>query len=236
MPFPHDAFLDVFGVYNSLLWPEVALLWVVTAGLVWHWLRSGRLSGRAVFALLAVHWAWSGVVYHWYFFRDINPAASFFAALFVLQAVLFTRHAVASKGYATATAGLRGVIGATLVLYGLIYPVVGFGFGLEYPRLPLFAVPCPTTLVTAGLLVTTVGAPPLSQCSADSLGRGWQFRRVCSGDPGRPGSRPRRCSAGCRHAGAVRFWAKSRSLTLAADRIRINSHRQLAASAVVSGR
>lgn len=159
LPFSHDAFLDVFGAYNSLLWPEVALLWVVTAGLVWRWLQSGRLSGRAVFALLAVHWAWSGVVYHWFFFRDINPAASFFAALFALQAVLFTRHAIASKGYATATAGLRGVIGATLVLSGLIYPVVGFGFGLEYPRLPLFAVPCPTTLVTAGLLVATVGAP-----------------------------------------------------------------------------
>lgn len=30
---------------------------------------------------------------------------------------------------------------------------------LQYPRLPLFAVPCPTTLLTAGLLLTASGAP-----------------------------------------------------------------------------
>ena len=36
---------------------------------------------------------------------------------------------------------------------------LGFAFGLRYPRLPLFAVPCPTTLVTAGWLVTAADTP-----------------------------------------------------------------------------
>jgi hypothetical protein len=167
LPFSHDEFLDVFGAYNSLLWPAVAVLWVATAALVWRWLRTGRLNGRVVFALLAVHWTWSGVAYHWLHFRDINPAATLFGALFVLQGALFAWQAVASARSATTVAsGLRGVfsvprgaIGAVLVLYGLLYPVIGLAFGLEYPRLPLFAVPCPTTLVTAGFLVATVGTP-----------------------------------------------------------------------------
>jgi len=38
-----------------------------------------------VFAVLAVHWAWSGIVYHWFYFRKINPSAAIFSVLFVLQ-------------------------------------------------------------------------------------------------------------------------------------------------------
>ena len=159
LPFPHDAFLDVFGAYNSSLWPAALLLWVATARVVWRWLLGGGVSGRFLFGLLAVHWAWSGIAYHLFYFREINPAATLFAALFVLQAVLFLWLAGRSKAHATAPSGLRGVIGGALVLYGLVYPAVGLALGLEYPRLPLFAVPCPTTLVTAGFLVATVGVP-----------------------------------------------------------------------------
>ncbi|HSK09552.1 MAG TPA: DUF6064 family protein, partial [Vicinamibacterales bacterium] len=38
-------------------------------------------------------------------------------------------------------------------------PAVGLAFGLEYPRMPVFAVPCPTTLVTAGVLLLAVPRP-----------------------------------------------------------------------------
>ena len=159
LPFSHDAFLDVFGSYNSRLWPFVILFWLLTAGLVWTGLQRGRLNGRGMFALLAAHWAWSGIAYHWFHFRAINPAAGLFAWLFVLQAGFFAWLTVNRREHAAATSGLRGVIGVTLVLYGLAYPIIGLGLGLEYPRLPFFAVPCPTTLVTAGLLVATTGAP-----------------------------------------------------------------------------
>jgi hypothetical protein len=30
LPFSRDAFLDVFGVYNTLLWPIAAALWIAT--------------------------------------------------------------------------------------------------------------------------------------------------------------------------------------------------------------
>lgn len=159
LPFSHDAFLDVFGAYNSALWPGVTVLWLLTGSVVWRWLRHGQASGRVVFTLLAVHWAWSGLVYHWLYFREINPAAPLFAVLFVLQAALFGWLAVRSTTNVPAGLTRRTVTAAALVCYGLIYPVVGVAFGLRYPRLPLFAVPCPTTLVTAGFLVATVGAP-----------------------------------------------------------------------------
>lgn len=159
LPFSHDAFLDAFAAFNTTLWPAVVLLWVVTIGFAVRWFRTGCLEGRALFALLAVHWAWSAVAFHWFYFRSINPAAVLFAGLFAFQAGLFVWLAVTSRGRATASRSVRGLVGGALVLYGLVYPLVGLGFGLTFPRLPLFGVPCPTTLVTAGLLVTSVGVP-----------------------------------------------------------------------------
>lgn len=159
LPFSHDAFLDVFGAYNSRLWPAVVLLWVATAGVGWRWFFGAGVSRRVLFGLLAAHWAWSGVAYHWLHFRVVNPAATLFAALFVLQAVVFLWLALESSAQAAAPEGRRRVVGGLLGLYGLIYPVLGLGFGLQYPRLPLFAVPCPTTLVSAGVLVAGVTAP-----------------------------------------------------------------------------
>lgn len=159
LPFSHDAFLDVFAAYNAQLWPAVVLLWVATAGVAWRWALRGGVRGRLLYALLAVHWAWSGIAYHWFYFREINPAASLFAALFALQGVLFLWLASDSNAQAVAPAGLRGAVSGAFVLYGLVYPGVGLALGLAYPRLPLFAVPCPTALVTAGFIIADVGVP-----------------------------------------------------------------------------
>jgi len=159
LPFSHDAFLDVFGAYNTELWPAVGLLWLATAIVAWRRLVQGSVNERIIFGLLAVHWAWSGIVYHWSFFRGINEAATLFGALFVGQAALFTWLAFRSGMSPKTTRSAREFVGGALVLYGLAYPLLNFGFGLEYPRLPLFAVPCPTTLVTAGLLVASTRVP-----------------------------------------------------------------------------
>ena len=159
LPFTHDAFLDLFGRYNSLLWPAALLLWAATAVVAWRWLGRGAGGGRALAGLLALHWGWSAIAYHWFFFRDINPAATLFAAAFLLQAALFAWLALRPATLVPARSGARGAIGGALVVYGLVYPALGLAFGLEYPRLPLFAVPCPTTLVTAGFLIAGAGAP-----------------------------------------------------------------------------
>ena len=159
LPFSHDAFLDVFGRYNTVLWPAVVLLWLATVALAWEWVRRDRIDGRKLFALLSVHWAWSGIAYHWFFFRNINPAASVFAALFVLQAILFAWLAVRSRAQFAVELRPRRMLSGALVCYGLAYPFLSLAFGLHYPRLPLFAVPCPTTLVTAGFLLTATSVP-----------------------------------------------------------------------------
>jgi hypothetical protein len=159
MPFSHDEFLDLFAVYNGRLWPPIVISWVASLGILGWWVLGARRDVRPVMAMLAVHWAWSGIAYHWWHFRAINPAATIFATGFVAQAAIFAWLAWRVRELAPASAGARRVLGMILLLYGLAYPGVGLALGLSFPRMPLFAVPCPTVLVTAGVLVMLPGLP-----------------------------------------------------------------------------
>lgn len=158
LPFTEPAFLDLFGLYNQALWPLVAGAWLVSLVVaVRTWGKPG--ASRSVLVLLAAHWLWSGVVYHWLYFRTINPAAVVFAGLFVVQGGLFAWAAVTGRARFRFDRSPRGRLGLGLVGYGFVYPFLGLLFGLEYPRLPLFLVPCPTTLITAGFLLASSGLP-----------------------------------------------------------------------------
>lgn len=160
LPFSEADFLELFAAYNTLLWPAVVLLWVASVLVAARWLRNR--AGRSVLVLLAIHWGWSGIAYHWVYFRSINPAASAFAFVFVLQSGVVAW--LASRGGVrfVVDRSPRSVLGVALVVYSLLYPFVSLSIGLQYPRLPLFALPCPSTLFTAGLLLTAVGLPRLA--------------------------------------------------------------------------
>jgi Family of unknown function (DUF6064) len=53
-------------------------------------------------------------------------------------------------------------IAAALIAYSLAYPVLVLASGHEYPRAPLFAVPCPTALFTCGMLLTAAPRVPIA--------------------------------------------------------------------------
>ena len=159
LPFTHAQFLDVLAAYNAALWPVAALLWLATLVAVVRLLR-GRARASGMAALLALHWAWSGIAYHAVFFTRINPAAWGFAGLFVLGAAAFAwygmvRHRLAFDiGWTP-----RHVLAGVFIVYALAYPGLVLLTGLQWPRMPGFGVPCPTTLFTAGLLLAAV--PPV---------------------------------------------------------------------------
>jgi hypothetical protein len=157
LPFTRGEFLDVFGVYNTHLWPAAAVLWLTTVAVVIVFAVAARPPRRLMTALLAFHWAWSGIVYHGLLFTTINPAAWLFAVLFVAQAVMFAWWGAAlefSRGRS-----IGHTISWTLIVYALLYPGLAWAGGLVYPRLPTFGVPCPTTIFTAGVLLAA--EPPL---------------------------------------------------------------------------
>jgi uncharacterized protein DUF6064 len=161
VPFTQQQFLDVFGAYNSTAWPVVIALWLLTLAFGVRFVR-GQARSVTLSALAAVHWAWSGLVYHALFFTDINPAAWLFAGVFVLEAFAFVwfgmvrRTLVFEWGRST-----RHAAAAALFAYSLAYPFLVLASGHDVPRAPLFAVPCPTTLFTAALLLTAVRKAPV---------------------------------------------------------------------------
>jgi hypothetical protein len=156
-PFTRDQFFDVLAAYNTTLWPFVLTLWVVTVVVVIRLFRQRQPSGRLMTGLLAVHWAWAGVAYHAAFFTRINPAAPLFATLFVVQAGLFTWYGpLRDRLHWSSPHRPRSTwqfVALILIVYGLLYPLLARAEGHLFPRLPTFGVPCPTTILTIGLLL-----------------------------------------------------------------------------------
>jgi hypothetical protein len=154
LPFTREAFFDLFAAYNGALWPAVVSLWVASAVAAGWLLVSRRLPGRWISALLAVHWAWAAVAYHAAFFTRINPAAWLFGAMFLVQAALFFWAGVIREhpSFHSSPAGWTPM-GWVLIAYALVYPGVNAIEHGSAIRVPLFGVPCPTTIFTAGLLL-----------------------------------------------------------------------------------
>ena len=75
LPFTKEQFFDLFAAYNEALWPALIALWIASVVVSLLLLSWRRPPDRWISALLAVHWAWSGLAYHAAFFTRINPAA-----------------------------------------------------------------------------------------------------------------------------------------------------------------
>jgi hypothetical protein len=155
LPFDQDQFLAVFARYNEAVWPAQAILTglaIVAALLAW---RPSRAGDRIIAGVLAVLWAWMGVVYHWAFFRAINPAAVAFGAAFVFEAAVLVWFGVMrGRLQFRVRADASGLAAGIMVVYALaVYPLVGQAAGHLYPAAPTFGLPCPTTIFTLGLLL-----------------------------------------------------------------------------------
>jgi hypothetical protein len=110
---------------------------------------------------LAALWLWNAVAYHALLFTRINGAAWLFAGLFAAQAALFIwpmRHRTLKY---LVRRGVRMAAGLALAAYALTYPFLTMALGHAYPAVPSFGVPCPTAILTIGLLLTVPGRLPL---------------------------------------------------------------------------
>ena len=155
-PFTVDEFLATIAGYNQAVWPMQVVFYLLAVLLIALAARPSRRT-RAIWngALLAFLWAWMGIVYHWGFHAPINPAGWLFGALFLLQAVALVAEGVARRRLSfRARWDGYGVAGAVMIAYALVvYPVVGALAGHAFPIGPTLGLPCPTTILTFGLLL-----------------------------------------------------------------------------------
>jgi hypothetical protein len=152
LPFTREEFFEVFARYNVDVWP---LQWgLVAAGLIAAGVlfRRSAHKERVCLALLSLLWAWMGAVYHLQYFASINPAAVGFGVLTLAEGGLLA-WAAAKSELRFAWRGVGRWVGLALVAYGLaVYPLLNVALGHEFPAVPTFGLPSPTTIFTLGLL------------------------------------------------------------------------------------
>jgi Family of unknown function (DUF6064) len=159
LPFTTAQFLSVFEQYNQAVWPfQIVLNLLALCAIVLCFTRN-RHANRIIAGILALYWLWMGIAYHLTFFASINPAARVFGVLNILQGLLFLYLGVFNSRLSFRyRADGYGIAGALFLLYGLIvYPALGAVLGHAYPQAPTFGLPCPTTIVTFGLILWTQG-------------------------------------------------------------------------------
>ena len=159
LPFTPDAFFQIFAEYNAHWWPGALALWLVTVWASIGLLRGRKAAGRTILMVLSIQWAWVAIVYHALLFTRINPAAWLFSGMFLLESGLLAHRAFADRPSFSLTRSPRGVLAAGFIVYGLAYPVIVLASGHTLPRAPTFGVPCPTTIVTIGVLLAATPLP-----------------------------------------------------------------------------
>lgn len=155
MPFTAEQFFDVFRRYNTSVWPMQWVLAGLGIAAVLVAFRRSRWTSGVVFAILAALWLWMALGYHLAFFASINRAAILFAALFIGQSGLFLWAAArAARFRFNPRFDVHGTIGGAIIATALMgYPLLSYAVGHRYPALPTFGLPCPTTMLTLGLLL-----------------------------------------------------------------------------------
>jgi len=154
LPFTQQQFFEVFSRYNEDAMPLQLGLFLLGLSAFGAMVVRRRDSDRVISAILAALWAWMGIVYHLMYFREVNPAATLFGAVFLGAAAVFAwTGAVRGRLVFDGGSRVRRITGHALVAYALVgYPLLSAMLGREFPGMPTFGLPCPTTIFTIGML------------------------------------------------------------------------------------
>ena len=168
LPFTPEQFFTILATYNREFYLVVAAWYLASIGVVVAASRNSARWSRPLSYFLAALWAWNAVAYHALLFTRINPAAWLFAALFGVQAVLLAWAGARHGREYFASTGSRLLIGMGLIVYALLYPFLST-LSHAYPATPTFGLPCPTTILTIGLLLTGRGNVPAALAVVPAL-------------------------------------------------------------------
>ena len=154
--FSPQVYFRLFALYNAAVWPVQIAALALGVSVLGLWRRGGAWHGRAIAAILAAAWLWSGYAYLYAQYDTINWAGRWFAAGFALQAALILwtglvrdRLALRPRSDPPAAAGL------TLFVFAFAaYPLIAPLLGRPLAQAEIFGlVPDPTAVATLGVLL-----------------------------------------------------------------------------------
>jgi hypothetical protein len=159
--FSPRTYYRLFDLYNAALWPVHVLALAIGLAILALMVRGGgdRWS-RAAGVLLGACWLWVAWAFLFNRYATINWAATWFAGLFVVQAVLLVLAGATGGGIESAPRLRRAGAVALFVFALLIQPLIGPLMGRPWTQAEVFGMtPDPTVLGTLGfaLLRPTAG-------------------------------------------------------------------------------
>jgi hypothetical protein len=183
--FSARTYWRLFELHNLQWWPlQVPIVGLALGTLAWWWRTR---SPRPLLVLMAAAWGFVAWAFHLQRYAGINWAASWFAAGFVLQALVLLALAAATPPSPDG-GDRRPRLAPVLLLFTLLlYPLIGLVFGQPLVQAEVFGLaPDPTVLATLAVLAlvphhrrgTTwrlAWALPLLWCAASAITR-WTMR------------------------------------------------------------
>lgn len=158
-PFTTEQFLKVFEQYNLSVFPlQLIILFIGLLAFYALWLKK-PIFNKIIGAYLAFIWLWAGIVYHIFFFADLNSPAYVFGSLFIIQGILIFNETFISKGLQFRfRKSAKDITGVFLVFFGLVlYPLLSWLMKGSELLIISAGLPCPTVIITFGFYALIQG-------------------------------------------------------------------------------
>ncbi len=161
--FSPRTYYRMFELYHAGIWP-VHLIVLASAVAILVLIRREEIWARLmIFGLLASWWTWVGIAFHLNRYAQINWAAKYFSALFVIQGLLLLWYGAARGRLEFAVARGRPMyIGIGLLMVAsVIQPIAGVLAGRTWRQVELVGnTPDPTVIATMGFLALSLARVP----------------------------------------------------------------------------
>lgn len=155
---PH-TYYRLFELYNAAIWPAQFGAVAVGAAIFALLLHRRAERSRAVPAILAACWLWVAWAFLLTRYDTINWAAKYFAAAFVVQALLLIAVSLRRRVHLAPSSNAKSRFGLALFVFALaVQPLIG-PLLLDRPwvQAEIFALaPDPTAVATLGVLLLSV--------------------------------------------------------------------------------
>lgn len=154
--FSPRTYYRLFELHNAEWWPLPVFALALGLAMLFLLYRGEPRPLRWIMLVLALCWLWVAWAFLWQRYAAINPAASYFALAFMLQALLLLGLGTARQDMpAEPLPAPRRHAGLAILGYALlIHPLLGLLTGKSLSQAEVFGMaPDPTALGTLGILL-----------------------------------------------------------------------------------
>ncbi len=152
----------MFERYHDGIWPVHLVVLASAVAIVALARRNEEWAQRAIAGVLAAWWLWVGIAFHLDRYATINWSAKYFAAMFLIQAVLLVWYGIVRPGFRVGfPLSTRHRVGGGLLVVAVVYPVFGVLAGREWSQVEVLGLtPDPTAIGTLALLALSATRVP----------------------------------------------------------------------------